>query len=562
MTFLQVTQYPNATLQPGLLSNIVIGAASADVALSDGSDFSYLWLNARASLPGQVTQVSVRPPVLPSTARVYSVDVQVRFQTVLDAPQLPLLLLTLCTQSGAITVAGQVALPSTTDFSQNCPSDGDGGNWETLDLGSFVAAPDGTPWDPTPVTGNLANLSCWLGRGDDLAADLFVSAISFTINYQVPAVVTPTAPVSGSDTQATAMWGYTSQTFSAQQAFRVGVYTLAQTLDPNFVPYVSPAQFISGSQGASPANSWWQYGPAQQWTLPGDLTDGTYVAYIQAISQWAGAGGDFTTAIASITWTRTAAPAGPPNTAVLTSAAYSYPNMRTDLVLTPGTGGGAATVAFTVIKSTDGVSWAPASPNLTYVEANGSTPVTVADRYPLLNAPTQYAVIAYSGSPLVAAAAPSTPLTVTPADNRWLLHHPTNDLLDTDFEVKSPKGDEGIVTTLLEMQGTYYYTGGPQAQALPDMTFGPVYGSQIALKMWFDMIGRPDLWAAIDELRKARCPLFLQRPTGEAFWIGMGPGQAGKDTTDAENFVPGNQSKYQWKRRDVVLTQTNAPLIY
>jgi hypothetical protein len=562
MTYLQVTEYPNATLQPGLLSNIVIGAASADVALSDGSDFSYLWLNARASLPGQVTQVSVRPPVLPSTARVYSVDVQVRFQTVPDATQLPLLLLSLCTQAGAITVSGQVAPAPTIDFSQSCPSDANGGIWETLDLGSFIAAPDGTPWDPTPVTGNLANLSCWLGRGDDLPADLFVSAISFTVNYQVPAVVTPTAPVSGSATQATATWGYASQTFSAQQAYRVGVYTLPQTLDPNFVPYVTPAQFISGAQGASPDTSWWQYGPAQQWTLPGDLTDGTYVAYIQAISQWAGAGGDFTTPIASITWTRTAAPAGPPNTAVLTSAAYSYSDMQTQMVIQPGTGGGAATTAFTVIKSTDGVSWKAASPSLTYIPANGLTPIPVADRYALLNAPTQYAVIAYSGSPLVAAAAPSTPLTVTPADNRWLLHHPTNDLLDTDFNVKSPKGDEGIVTTLLEMQGIYYYAGGPQAQALPDMTWGPVYGSQIALKMWFDMIARPGLWDAIEELRKARGPLFLQRPTGEAFWIGMGPGQTGQDVKDAENFVPGNQSKYQWKRRDVVLTQTNPPLVY
>lgn len=567
MTFLQLTRYPSATLQPGLISNIVIGAASADVALSDGSDFTYLWLNARASLPGQMTQVSVTPPVLPATARVYSVDVQVRIQSVSDtlAQQLPLLLLSLCTQAGAITVAGQMAPAPTTDFSVNCPTDANGGTWTTLDLGGFITAPDGTPWDPTPVAGNLANLSCWLGRGDDFAANLFVSAISFTINWQDTAVVTLTAPTSpSSDTQPTALWNYISANFAAQQASRKAVYTTAQVADPNFVPFVSEALYISGSQGASPGSSWWELGPAQRWTVPGDLTDNTYKLFLQAISQWPGAGGDFTTAINSITWQRVAAPASPPNAAVLTSAAYSYANKRTDLVLTPGAGGGAATVAFTVQRNTTGTAggWAPASPSLTYIQANGLTPVPVADRYPLLNTPTQYRVIAYSGSPLVAAAAPSNVITVTPADDRFLLHHPTNDLLDSEIVIKAPNGDDGIKITLREMQATYFYAGGPQNEALPGVTWGPTYGWEINLILWFDMAANPSLWTAVDALRKARCPLYFQLPTGESMWIVMGPGAAGQETEDSVDLVPGDRSEYYWKRRKVVFTQVSEPLVF
>jgi len=560
VTYLQVTQLPNATLQTGLISNIVMGAASADVALADNNDTSYLWLNARASLDAQVTRVSVTPPILASTARVYSVNVQVRILSVpLDTPQ-PLLLLSLRTQAGAVAVAGQVALPKKTDFSVACPADATGGVWTTLDLGSLIAAPDGTPWDPTPVTGNLANLACDLGRGDDAEANLQVSAISFTVNYQQAATVTPIAPTSpSSDTQPTVTWRYDSANFAPQQAYRDAVYTQAQTTDPNFVPFVTPAQVISGLRGASVATSWWQLGQDHQWTLPGDLTDGTYVAFIQATSQWAGAGGDFLTAISSITWTRTAAPAGPPNTAMLSSASYSYADKRTYLTFQPGSGGGAATVAFTVIKSTDGVSWSAASPSLSYIPANGMTPVTMGDRFPKLGLPTQYKVIAYSGAPLVAAAAPSSPLTVTPADDRFLLHHPANDLLDSEIEIKSPKGDEGIKVTYREMQGTYFYTGGPQTQVLPGMTWGPTYGREYALTLWFDMIGNPGLWAAVEQLRQARCPLWFQMPTGEAMWIGMGPGASGQDTKDAINFVPGLQSKYQWKRRDVVLTEINPP---
>lgn len=557
--YLTSVQRPNATSQTGLVTNTVTGAASMDAALSDSSDSSYVTIDARARLDTQVARVATADPVLASTSRVFSVGVRARIQSLVTGSNPVTLLLWLRTVSGAVTVAGQSPDVRKVLFTVPCPTDATGGVWTDVDLGELTYAPDGTPWDATPTTGNLANLYCDLGRDDDDAADLKVSALYFDVNYQQIATVTVTAPTTpSSDTQFTVKWTYASANFAPQQGYRVAVYTQAQTLAGGFVPFVTQAQYVSGLVGATADTSWWQLGEDQQWVVPGDLTDGTYVAYVQATSQWAGTGGDFVTAISSITWVRAAAPASPPATAVFDSAAYSYANKRVDLTFHPG-GSSPATVAFTVQKSLDGVNWAAASPSLTYVEANGMTPVTRSDRFVLLNVPQQYRIVAYSGSPLVAAAAPSTPITVTPIDDRNLLHHPTNDLLDTDIEIKAPKGDEGIPVTLPEMQATFYYTGGPQNEVLPGMTWGPTYGRQIALKLWFDMIGRPGLWAAVEALRKARCPLFYQMPTGDAFWIGMGPGQTGQDTKDAVNFVPGVASKYQWKRREVVFTEINPP---
>jgi hypothetical protein len=76
------------------------------------------------------------------------------------------------------------------------------------------------------------------------------------------------------------------------------------------------------------------------------------------------------------------------------------------------------------------------------------------------------------------------------------------------------------------------------------------------------MIGRPNLWAAVDQLDEASCPLYYQMPSGEAFWIGMGPGASGQDTEDSVNFVPGNQAKYNWKRRKVTFTEIGPPATF
>jgi len=561
MTFLTGTLRPSATTQVGVVTNTVTGAGSIDAALADASDSSFARFAGAARNDGEVARVTIPAPVLSGTDRVFSIGIRVRMKSVVEGTNRPLLLLWLRTQYGAVTVAGQVAPVSKTAFDRKAPTDPVTASWQDLDLGQFTIAPDDGPWSQS---GNLTALSVELGRGggdDDFSQNLDVAALYVDYYYQQVSTVTVTAPSNGADTQPTAKWTYANSTQAPQQSWRGAVYTAAQVAAGGFTPFVTPAQFTSGSVGASAATSYWQLGEDQQWVLPGDLVDGTYSVYIQASAQWAGAGGDFVTAIASRTWTRTAAPASPPATAVLDSAAYSYTDMQTYITMHPG-GASPATVAYTVQSTTDGVVWAAASPSLTYVPANGMTPVVVGDRFPLLNAPTQYRVVAYAGSPLVAAASPSSALTVTPADDRILLKHPTNDLLDTAIQLEASKGDPTVKRTKRQMQGTFYFSGGPTTQVLPMMTWGPTYGFEYDLAMVFKMIEDPTLWDALDQLDEARCPLFLQFPWSDQLWGGLGPGASGRDTEETVRTVPGNQAKLQMIKRKTMFTQTSAPAVY
>lgn len=558
MTFLNGTLRPNSTTQVGVVTNTVTGAASIDAALADASDSSFARFAGAARNDGEVARVTIPAPVLSSTDRVFSIGIRLRMKSVVEGTNRPLLLGWLRTQYGPVVVAGQTAMVSKTAFDRQAPTDPVTASWQDLDLGQFTIAPDDGAWDQN---GNLTALSVELGRGganDDFSQNLDVAALYVDYYYQQTSTVTITAPSNGSDTQPTAKWTYASSNQAPQQSWRGAVYTQAQTVAGGFVPFVTPAQFTSGLVGASAATSYWQLGEDQQWVLPGDLVDGTYVVYIQATAQWAGAGGDFVTAIASRTWTRAAAPASPPATAVLDSAAYSYQDMQTYLTFHPG-GASPATVAFTVQSTTDGVVWAAASPSLTYIPANGMSAVTVGDRFPLLNAPTQYRVVAYAGSPLVAAASPSTALTVTPADDRILLKHPTNDLLDTAIELEAAKGDPTVKRTKRQMQGTFFFSGGPTTQVLPMVAWGPTYGYEYDLSVVFKMIEDPTAWAALDQLDEARCPLFLQFPWSEQSWGALGPGASGKDTEETVRTVPGNQTKIQMIKRKTLFTQTRSP---
>lgn len=563
MTFLNGTLRPSATTQVGVVTNTAVGAAGIDAALADASDSSLARFTGPARLDGEVARVTIPAPVLSGTDRVFSIGIRIRMKSVVEGTNRPLLLLWLRTQFGVVAVAGQTAPVSKTAFDRKAPTDPVTASWQDLDLGQFTIAPDDGPW---VQAGNLTALSVELGRGggdDDFTQNLDVAALYVDYYYQQASTVTLTAPSNGSDTQPTAKWVTASTTQAPQQSWRGAVYTQSQTVAGGFVPFVTPAQFTSGSVGASAATSFWQLGEDQQWVLPGDLVDGTYVVYIQATAQWAGAGGDFVTAIASRTWTRTAAPASPPATAVFDSAAYSYADMQTYLTFHPG-GSSPATVAFTVQHNTTGnpEDWAAASPRLTYVLANGMTPVTVGDRFPLLNAPTQYRIVAYAGSPLVAAASPSSTLTVTPADDRILLKHPTNELLDTAIELEAPKGDPTIKRTKRQMMGTFFFSGGPEAQALPMITWGPSYGWEYDLAPVFKMIEDPDLWAALEQLDEAHCPLFLQFPWSDQSWGGLGPGASGRDTEETVRTVPGNQTKLQLIKRKTLFTQCVSPAVY
>lgn len=555
MTFLVSTRRPASTTETGVVTNTVAGAASMHAAVADVSDTSYVRLAARARLDNQVIRMGVQAPVLAATDRVYSVGIRARIKSVPAGTSTPLLLLWLRTESGAVTVAGQLPPVAKTAFETYTPVDALTAAWADVDLGQVTFAPGGEPWDQN---GNLAALSVELGRGDDHPAALDVAALYFDVYYQQIATVTPTGPTTGNATRPPVTWTYNSPNFAPQQGYRVGVWTQAQTLAPDFVPFVTPAQFISGVPGATADTSWWLIGEDQRWPLPGDLTDGTYVAYAQATSQWAGGGGDFTTAAASITWTRNGSTASPPNAATLTSAAYSYAEMGTQVTFAPN----GPTSVFTLERRTDGVVWAPASPGLTHIPADGLNPITVKDRFMPLNAPSEYRVVAFAGTPLVAAQAPSAVLTVTPVDDRYILRHPTNDLLDVAIEIQDP-GAEGVKRTKRRMMGLAFFTGGPRTRVLPQPMFGPTYGWEWELNLLYRMIEDPELWAKVDQLDEASVPLFFQLPVNsEQMWGVLGPGATGRDTEEALNLVAGNRTKYLRIIRKTVFTECLPPETY
>lgn len=556
MTFLVSTRRPVSTEQSGVVTNTYVGAASFHAATADSSDLSYVRLGARASLELQRVRMSVQAPVLAATDRVYSVGVRARIRSVIAGSDTPLLLLWLRTESGEVTVAGQLPDVFETPFEVYTPVEALSSSWVDVDLGQFVPAPGGQLWDQN---GNLTSLSIDLGRGDDYAPNLDVAALYFDVYYQQISTITPTGPADGDDTRPTWTWEYDSPNYAAQQGYRLAGYTLAQTLDTEFEPYVTPAQFTTGIAGDTAETSWWEQSSAQRWGTPVDLTDDTYVVFFQATSQWAGGGGDFYTEITSLTWTRDGSTAGPPDAALLTSVEYSYAEMGTLVTFEPD----GATDAFTLERSTDGVVWAPASPGLVHILADGLNPITVTDRFMPLNTPSQYRVISFAGSPLVAAQAPSNILDVTPADDRYIFRHPTNPLLDVAIEIKNPKADEGIKRTKRQMQGLAYFTGGPRTRVLPQPMFGPTYGWEYDLTLLYLMLENPDLWDQVDQLDEAQVPLFFQLPTrGEQMWGALGPGATGRDTEEALSHVAGNRAKYQRIVRKTNFTECMEPETY
>src|SRR5262249_3574755 len=154
--------------------------------------------------------------------------------------------------------------------------------------------PGGAPWTVATLTGFAYDL----GRGDtSTTSPLRVSEVYLDITYQQLSSVTVTGPTGTiPDTQPTVKWVYASPDSQPQEAYQVAVYTLAQTLAVGFTPFTSTP--VDGTGG-------YVLGADQQWTMTADLTDGQYVAYVQAQSTWPGPG-SFYTGVASTSWTRRA----------------------------------------------------------------------------------------------------------------------------------------------------------------------------------------------------------------------------------------------------------------
>lgn len=224
-----------------------------------------------------------------------------------------------------------------------------------------------------------------------------------------------------------------------------------------------------------------------------------------------------------------------------------------------------ATLAFTIQASRDaGQSWTPI-PSLTYVPASGLSSVVGYDYVAPLNVLSQWRVIAYAGSPLVAAASPSNAVSATPSDTRHWLKNPANPLLNTPLPVAAPKADAGIKVTKRRLMGTFHLIGGPGAKVLPFVVNGPTYGDEYQYELIFiagDPVSPMTLWAAVDQLDRTGGTLLLQQPDGNQLWVRLGPGAAGTDTEETYDAFPSDPTVVYWRRRKLVMTEVDPPSYY
>lgn len=564
MTLTVLTLQPNSTSQVGLGS--VVGAGSASAALSDGLDTSYVQLASLCRLDSDVIRVGFATPTLPAGAQVYSVGLRRRIFSVVSGADVPVCHHWFRSIDGVIEVAGQSTPPRKQFFSALCPTSPITATWVTESVFSSTSGPGGKPWYVTnPATGlpgNLTGFTFDLGRGDSsLTSTLRMSEVYLDITYQQLSTVAVTGPTGTvTATEPTVTWTYASPDSQPQQAYQVAIYTAAQVSSLGFAPFVTVPIQTSGVVLAEDL----------QWTLTSDITDGSYSAYVRATSQWAGVG-TFTTPIASTTWTRSATPAGPPPAAVLSSAVFDAANNRVGLTFAPG-GSSPVTTAFTVQASRDGgATWlapdgTPSIPSLTYLPANGMSSVIGYDYVAPLNVTSQYRVIAYSGTVLVAATQPSNVLSATPVGNRHYLKSASNPLLNTVLPVAAPKtSDTGIKVTKRRMQGTFQLLSGPGSKVLPVIVSGPTYGDEYEIELIF-LAGDADtpmtLYPAVDQLDNSGETLLWQQPNGTQLWVVTGPGASGQDTTENYNALPGDPRTDQFRRRKLILTQTGAPSFY
>jgi len=329
-----VTIRPNSTSQLGSWS--VTGAASAHAALSDNNDSSYVQLLGLCRLDSQVLRVGFPTPSIPAGAKVYSVTLRRRVQSAASGADVPLCYHWFRCRTGATPVSGQQQQTVKSFYNSPCPTT-TAAAWTDETILTATTGPGGQAWD---IATNLSGFTYDLGRGDSSGSTtLRVSEVYLDIAYQQASSVTVTAPTGTvPDTRPVVTWTYASPDSQPQQAYQAAIYTAAQVAAGGFVPFVSTPLQSSGG---------FILGEDLQWTLPTDLTDGSYSAYVQAQARFAGTG-DFYSAVASTSWTRTAtAPppvvpvpvllSPPPATAVFNSAVFDSANNRVGLTFTPGT---------------------------------------------------------------------------------------------------------------------------------------------------------------------------------------------------------------------------------
>lgn len=556
MALTVVTEQPISTAQLGLWS--VVSAASANAAVSDGSDTSYVQIAVRARTDVQVLRLGFAAPTIPAGAQIYSVGLRRRVRTVTSGSPQPVCNHWFRCVTGNVFVAGQQTLPSKQYFTSPCPTTVTSA-WVTESIATYTKAPDGTAWSSGT---NLTGFSYDMGRGDDFGGNLQVSEVYLDITYQQLSSVTVTGPTGTvTTTRPTITWTYSSPDSQPQQSFRVAIYTAAQVAAIGFSPFVTAPIQQSG----------WTTGEALAWTLTSDLADGGYSAYVQATSKWAGPG-TFTTAISSITWARAVTPATPPPSATLQSATFDATNNRVVLSMVPSSSS-PVTAAYTIQASRDsGLTWTGAGqdpiPSLTYIPANGMSPVVVYDYVANVGVTSQYRVQAYSSSSgvFVGSVAFSNVLSVmTSGDTHWL-KNPQNPLQNTPLPVSAPKSgstDGSVKVTKRRMTGTFQPVGGAGNTVYPIVVQGPQYGDETSIELIFvDGDDSMTYWAAVDQLDRSGAVLLWQKPDGTQQWVTVGSGASGQEVEETYDALAGVPSVVRWRRRKLTLTQVDPPAYF
>jgi hypothetical protein len=556
-----VTIRPNSTSSIGAGTNTVTGAANAHTAWSDNSDLSYVQLTARCRNDPQVVRVGFPTPTIPAGAKVLSVGLRRRVATVATpAPGVtpPVGLHWFRCLEGLIQIFGQALTPYKAPFTSQCPTDTTGGTFLEESLGSITTAPSGAAWDPTT---NLAtgNFFYDYGRGDDVGGNHRVSEIYIDVTYQQQSTVAVTAPTGTvASTQPTVTWTFTSPDSMPQQGWRVMVYTAAQVAALGFVPFVSTPTLDSGPQ----------LGEDLQWTVNGSLPDGTFTAYVQSSAKWSGPG-DFLTAVASTTWTRTVAAGGggqpaaaqPPN-ATLSSAVFDAVNDRVAITMVPSSSS-PTTAAYDVQISRDGgITW-DTPPSLTRVTATGMTPLTLYDYLAPISAVSQYRILSYSLSSgkYVAAAAPSSTLSVTTSGLTWRLADPANPLNNCVIIPVNGKDGKANEITYPRMTATYQTLGGGGTEQPPIVRSGPVYGEAGTLVLRFQDAQLANWPLFLQQLQSGHT-LLLKKSFAEQLWVRLAAGPNTQDPKLTYDVKPGSAKSIYWRQITLNYTQTRTPAFY
>lgn len=552
-----VTIRPNATVSIGSGTNTVVGAGSASAAWSDNSDSSYVQLTARCRNDPQIVRVSFPTPSIPAGAKVLSVGLRRRVATVAAGTTQPVGLHWFRTLEGLIQIFGQQQIPYKAPFTTLCPTDTSGGTYVTESLGSLGSTQSGAAWDPAT---NLASGSFFYdyGRGDDVGGNHRVSEIYIDVTYQQQSTVVVTGPANGAATQPTVTWTFTSPDSMPQQGWRVMVYTAAQVAALGFAPFVSTPLLDSGDQ----------LGEDLQWTVNGSLPDGTFTAYVQSTAKWSGPG-DFTTALASTTWTRTVATGGggqpaavqPPN-ATLSSATFDAVNDGIAITMVPSSAS-PTTAAYDVLISRDGGLSFQTPPSLTRIAATGMTPVVVHDYLAPISAVSQYQILSYSMSSgkYVAAAAVSNTISVTTSGSTWRLADPANPLNNCVVTPKWGKDGKHNEVTYPRMTATFQTLGGGGTEQPPITRNGPTYGESGTLELWFSG-DQLDNWALFLQQLQSGHTLLLKKAFAEQKWVRLAAGANTSDPKLTYDVVPGRPDVIQWRKVVLNYTQCRPPAFF